>query len=103
MGRLIINIHDPKKLKDVSDVLIRVGGVKLERAEGGTRKGNSTVKRKLTPKEKRFVVDLRRALKEVNDHIAGKTKLKSAHVFLEEWHEEDKRPVQEAARRSRKT
>ena len=84
MGRLIINIHDAKKVTEVSDVLIRVGGVKLERAEGGMRKGNSTVKRKLTSKEKRFVADLRRALKKVNDHVAGKTILKSAHVSLEE-------------------
>jgi hypothetical protein len=85
MARLIIDIHDPKKEKEVADLLLKIGGVEIERAEAIPRKaanGRSRIKRALTPKEKKFVAELRQALKEVNDHILGKKKFQSAREFV---------------------
>lgn len=83
MTRLIIDITDPKKEKEVAEVLIKLGGVEVVRAEaspGKTAKG--MVKRVLTAKEKRFVAELRQALKEVGDHASGKRKFQPAREFL---------------------
>jgi len=85
MTRLIIDIHDPKKEKEVAEILLKIGGVEIERAEASPRKsanGKTKIKRALTSKEKKFVGELRQALKEVNDHITGKKKFQSAREFL---------------------
>jgi len=83
MARLIIDIHDPKKEKEVADLLLKIGGVEVERAEASPqRKRAAGIKRALTAREKKFVAELRQALKEVNDHIAGKNKFQSARAFL---------------------
>jgi len=87
MTRLIIDIHDPKKEKEVAERLLKIGGVQIERAESSPRKtaqGKPGIKRALTSKEKKFVAELRQALKEVNDHITGKKKFQSAREFLHE-------------------
>lgn len=84
MTRLIIDIHDPKKEKEVAELLMKIGGVEVERAEAIPRRTRTGIKRTLTTKEKKFVAELRQALKEVNDHARGKKKLKSARAFLHE-------------------
>ena len=38
----------------------------------------------MTPNEKKFVKGLTRAFKDMNDHIAGKKKLKTLDEFLNE-------------------
>ena len=38
MTRLIIDIHDPKKEKEVAEILLKIGGVEIERAEASPRK-----------------------------------------------------------------
>jgi len=85
MARLIIDIQDPKKEKEVAALLLKIGGVEVERAEASPRgKEKAVIKRTLTPKEKKFVAHLRKALKEVNEHLAGKKKFQSARDFLNE-------------------
>ncbi|MCC6937279.1 MAG: hypothetical protein IT226_03580 [Flavobacteriales bacterium] len=86
MGRLIIDIHDPKKEKEVAEILLGIDGVVVERAMAIPKRSakGKKVARKLTPGEKRFVSELRQALKEVNDHVTGKKKLQSARAFLHE-------------------
>ncbi|WKZ65940.1 MAG: hypothetical protein QY325_14365 [Flavobacteriales bacterium] len=85
MTRLIIDIHDPKKEKEVAELLLKIGGVEVERAEASQRrKGTAGIRRALTTREKKFVAELRQALKEVNDHMAGKSKFRSARAFLNE-------------------
>lgn len=87
MARLIIDIHDPKKEKEVADLLLKIGGVEIERAEASPRR---STKRKTHTKcipsarTEPFVAELRQALKEVNDHVTGKKKLQSAREFLHE-------------------
>ena len=86
MGRLIIDIHDPKKERKVAEILLSIDGVVVERAMAipkSSAKGKK-IARKLTPGEKRFVSELRQALKELNDHITGKKKFQSAREFLHE-------------------
>ena len=69
----------------VAELLLKIGGVEVERAEARPRsKGNAIIKRTVTAREKKFVAELRKALKEVNDHLAGKTKFQSARAFLNE-------------------
>lgn len=85
MTRLIIDITDPRKEKEVADALLKLGGVEVVRAEAipdQTRKG--TIKRTLTAKEKRFVAELRQSLKELGDHVSGKRKFQPAREFLNE-------------------
>jgi hypothetical protein len=87
MARLIIDIHDPKKEKEVADLLLKIGGVEIERAEASPRrstKRKTRTRRTLSAGEKRFVAELRQALKEVNDHVTGKRKFQSAREFLHE-------------------
>lgn len=85
MARLIIDIHDPKKEKEVAELLLKIGGVEIERAEASPNKSTKRkagIKRTLTAKEKKFVSELRQALKEVNDHVTGRKKFQPAREFL---------------------
>ena len=85
MTRLIIDITDPKREKEVAEALIKLGCVELVRAEGAPKKiGKGTIKRVLSAKEKRFVAELRQALKEVGDHVSGRRKFLPAREFLNE-------------------
>jgi len=86
MARLIIHVNDPKKEKEVAEILLSVGGVEIERAEASPKKTakGKTIKRKLTERERRFVAELRQAIREVNASVAGKKKLQSARAFLNE-------------------
>ena len=86
MARLIIHINDPKKEKEVAEILLSVSGVEIERVEASPKKSanGKTIKRKLTERERRFVAELRQAIREVNASVAGKKKLRSARAFLNE-------------------
>ncbi len=78
---MIIDITDPEKEKAVTEALIKLGGVEVVRAEGRQR-SKGTTKRALTDREKRFVAELRQALKELGGHVSGKRKFQPAREFL---------------------
>jgi len=83
MTRLIIDITDPKREKKVAEALLKLGGVEVVRAEAIPDKASKgKAKRVLSAKEKRFVAELRQALKELGDHVSGKRKFQSAREFL---------------------
>ncbi|MEO8068844.1 MAG: hypothetical protein ABI599_14200 [Flavobacteriales bacterium] len=87
MGRLIIDIFDPKKEKEVAEILLSIGGVVIERVEPTPKKtpnGKRAIKRNLTAREEKFVKELRQSLKEAKDHLSGKKKFRSAREFLHE-------------------
>lgn len=85
MIRLIIDITDPAKEKEVAEVLGKMSGVKVTRAKALPKQTSAgTVKRALSPKEKRFVAELRQAIKEVRDHDAGRITLPLARDLLDE-------------------
>jgi len=85
MRQLIVSFPDPHKEKVVTELLEMIEGVEVARAPKPAKKAARTkAKLKLTPKEKKFMKELSGAFKEVNDHLAGKKKLKSAREFLNE-------------------
>lgn len=95
MKLLLVNITDPRKEKLVSDILSEIEGVEVRpapsevtAAKRRTAKATGTRRPKLskpmTPQEKKFVKGLTRAFKDMNDHIAGKKKLKTLDEFLNE-------------------
>lgn len=85
MTRLIIDIIDPRKEKEVAEALLKLGGVEVVRAEGIPKKARKgTTKRVLTAKEKRFVAELRQALKELGEHPSGTRRFQPAREFLNE-------------------
>ena len=95
MKLLLVSITDPSKEKLVTDILNEIEGVevqhspvKVERAKrrpakAATARRSGTVK-PMTPKEKKFVKGLTQAFKEMDEHIAGKRKLKSLTEVLDE-------------------
>ncbi|MBP8823416.1 MAG: hypothetical protein KBH07_07215 [Flavobacteriales bacterium] len=82
MTRLIIDITDPKREKEIAEALFKLGGVEVVRAEAIPAKTPEGSKRVLSTKEKRFVAELRQALKELGDHVSGKKKFQPAREFL---------------------
>ncbi len=95
MTRLIIHINDPKQEKVVEDLLEGVKGIAVERDPAKPKKkplprsatkvrAKATPKRPLTPREKKFVKDLKHAVQDMKDHIAGKKKLQTLDEFLDE-------------------
>ena len=87
MTRLIVHINDPKQEKVVEELLDGIKGINVERDPAKPkRKVRATAKpkRPLTPKEKKFVRGLTRAVQDMKDHIAGKKKLQTLDEFLNE-------------------
>lgn len=95
MRLLLVNIMDPRKEKLVTDILNEIEGVKVRRApkelEAPKRRATKTtvarrtrLSKPLDPQEKKFVKGLTQAFKEMNEHIAGKRKLKSLKEVLDE-------------------
>ena len=88
MRQILVNITDPSKEKLVTDILHEIAGVEVQRAPTKTKRTarHSKVakwKKALTPSEQKFVKGLTRAFKEMNEHIAGKRKLKSLKEVLD--------------------
>lgn len=87
MRVLHVSITDPSKEKLVTDILNEIEGVVVRR---GPEKAKSPSRRKtkaikpMTPNEKKFVKGLSQAFKEMNEHIAGKRKLKTLKEVLDE-------------------
>ena len=95
MKLLLVNIADPKKGKLVTDILNEIEGVEVRRApktaeEPKRRSAKSPSPRRpklskpLNPQEKKFVKGLTQAFREMNEHIAGKKKLKTLKEALDE-------------------
>ena len=95
MKLLLVNIADPRKGKLVTDILNEIEGVEVRRApktaeEPKRRSAKSPSPRRpklskpLNPQEKKFVKGSTQAFKDMNDHIAGKKKLKTLDDFLNE-------------------
>ncbi len=95
MRELLVRITNPDKVKLVTDILHEIEGVTVERSvvkpKRKVRQGSKVVpakgakpKRPLTPKEKKFVRGLKRAVQDMKDHIAGKKKLQTLDEFLNE-------------------
>lgn len=95
MRLLYVSITDPSKEKLVTDILHEIEGVEVRR---GPEKAKRAVTRKskpvatgrakaikpMTPNEKKFVKGLTQAFKEMDEHIAGKRKLKTLKEVLDE-------------------
>ena len=86
MRLLTVSITDPSKEKLVLDILHEIEGVEVRR---GPAKAKGPIRRKakaraMTPNEKKFVKGLTQAFKEMNEHIAGKRKLKTLKEVLDE-------------------
>lgn len=95
MRVLHVSITDPSKEKLVTDILNEIEGVVVRRAPSpAKRTARRTVKsspasrakaiKPMTPNEKKFVKGLTQAFKEMNEHIAGKRKLKTLKEVLDE-------------------
>lgn len=95
MTRLIIHINDPKQEKVVEELLDKVKGIEVERDPAKPKKkpltrsatkvrAKATPKRPLTQREKKFVKDLKHAVQDMKDHIAGKKKLQTLDEFLDD-------------------
>ncbi len=95
MRLLYVSITDPSKEKLVTDILheiegveVRRGPIKVERPAGRTTKTpaakHAKAIKQMTPNEKKFVKGLTRAFKEMDEHIAGKRKLKTLKEVLDE-------------------
>ncbi|MBX2978217.1 MAG: hypothetical protein KF905_02890 [Flavobacteriales bacterium] len=95
MKLLLVNITDPSKEKLVTDILNEIEGVEVRKAPkelgapkrsaaktASTRRGK--LSKPMNPQEKKFVKGLTQAFKDMNDHIAGKKKLKTLDEFLNE-------------------
>ena len=87
MRLLFVSITDPSKEKLVTDILHEIEGVEVRRgpakAKRSVRRSKKAIK-PMTPKEKKFVKGLSQAFKEMNEHIAGKRKLKTLKEVLDE-------------------
>jgi len=87
MRVLHVSITDPSKEKLVTDILNEIEGVVVRR---GPNKAKSPSRRKtkaikpMNPQEKKFVKGLTQAFKEMDEHIAGKRKLKTLKEVLDE-------------------
>lgn len=87
MRVLTVSITDPSKEKLVTAILNEIEGVEVLR---GPAKAKVPARRKtkaikpMSPKEKKFVNGLTQAFKEMNEHIAGKRKLKTLKEVLDE-------------------
>ncbi len=95
MKLLLVNITDPRKEKLVTDILNEIEGVEVRRApqemEAPKRRDPKTASSRrskltkpLNPQEKKFVKGLTQAFKEMDEHIAGKRKLKTLKEVLDE-------------------
>ena len=94
MRVLLVSINDPSKEKLVTDILHEIEGVEVRRGPSQAKrpvrgtKASATRRAKaikpMTPNEKKFVKGLTQAFKEMNEHIAGKRKLKTLDEFLNE-------------------
>ncbi len=95
MRQILVNITDPSKEKLVTDILREIAGVEVQLPPVKTQRSvrrNSKVapakvaklKKPLTPNEKKFVKGLTQAFKDMNDHIAGRKKLKTLDELLNE-------------------
>lgn len=95
MKLLLVNITDPRKEKLVTDILNEIEGVEVSKAPKKvaapkrsttkkTRTHRSKVSKPLNPQERKFVKGLTQAFKEMNEHIAGKRKLKTLKEVLDE-------------------
>ncbi|WKZ65953.1 MAG: hypothetical protein QY325_14430 [Flavobacteriales bacterium] len=95
MKLLLVNITDPRKEKLVTDILNEIEGVEVRRAPSTAktskrRAAKATTSRRpklskpMTPQEEKFVKGLTRAFKEMDEHIAGKRKLKTLKEVLDE-------------------
>jgi len=91
----LVNITDPSKEKLVTDILHEIEGVEVQRAPVKTKRTARRTsksapakaarsKKPLTSGEQKFVKGLTQAFKEMNEHIAGKRKLKSLKEVLDE-------------------
>lgn len=87
MRVLHVSITDPSKEKLVTDILNEIEGVEVRRgpdkAKSPSRRKTKAIKQ-MTPNEKKFVRGLTQAFKEMNEHIAGKRKLKTLKEVLNE-------------------
>jgi hypothetical protein len=95
MKLLLVNITDPRKEKLVTDILNEIEGVEVRRApkevEAPKRRDAKSasprrpkLSKPMNPQEKKFVKGLTRAFKEMDEHIAGKRKLKTLKEVLDE-------------------
>lgn len=95
MKLLLVNITDPRKEKLVTDILNEIEGVEVRKAPKDVaapkRKATKTaitrrtkLSKPLNPQEKKFVKGLTQAFKEMDEHIAGKRKLKTLKEVLDE-------------------
>lgn len=87
MRVLLVSITDPSKEKLVTDILHEIEGVEVRRgpsrAKRPARRSKKATK-PMTPKEKKFMTGLTQAFKEMNEHIAGKRKIKTLKEVLDE-------------------
>ena len=94
MKLLLVNITDPRKEKLVTDILNEIEGVEVRRGPAEAKRTArtpvkaSTARRSkstkpMTPKEKKFVKGLTQAFKDMDDHIAGRKKLKTLKEVLD--------------------
>ena len=87
MRVLHVSITDPSKEKLVTDILNEIEGVEVRRgpdtAKSPSRRKTKAIK-PMTQNEKKFVKGLTQAFKEMNEHIAGKRKLKTLKEVLDE-------------------
>lgn len=95
MKLLLVHVTDPRKEKLVTDILNEIEGVEVRRApkevEAPKRRAakatsarRSKLSKPLNPQEKKFVKGLTQAFKEMDEHIAGKRKLKTLKEVLDE-------------------
>jgi len=95
MKLLLVHVTDPRKEKLVTDILNEIEGVVVRTSPSpAKRTARRTTKavvakrakaiKPMTPNEKKFVKGLTRAFKDMDDHIAGKKKLKTLDEFLNE-------------------
>jgi hypothetical protein len=95
MKLLLVNITDPRKEKLVSDILNEIEGVEVSRAPKGLTAAKHRPVKAATPRrpklskpmntqEKKFMKGLTQAFKEMEEHIAGKRKLKTLKEVLDE-------------------
>ncbi|HMQ77245.1 MAG TPA: hypothetical protein PKE21_17005 [Flavobacteriales bacterium] len=95
MKLLLVNITDPRKEKLVTDILNEIEGVEVRKAPKEVaakkrsaaktaRSRRSKLSKPMNPQEKKFVKGLMQAFKEMDEHIAGKRKLKTLKEVLDE-------------------
>lgn len=92
MKLLLVNITDPKKEKLVTDILNEIEGVEVRKApkevaakqrSAAKTARSSKLSKPMNPQEKKFVKGLTQAFKEMDEHIAGKRKLKTLNEVLD--------------------